>query len=182
MGASGPRRGGLRPPVGQWPGHLETSANAMRSIRVKSFRTDLSPFGIYDLAGNAREWCRRPLLADGLRRRAQSVERPVAKLERPADQPSGKCPRRQRQRPELGRLVPRRHGRRPAATPTSASAACCVCPKKRTKRSTERDFSGFSAAKKGVPSPQKNREHHRKRSGREEGSGKGAEGCGKGPG
>ncbi len=24
---------------------------------VKSFRTDLSPFGIYDLAGNAREWC-----------------------------------------------------------------------------------------------------------------------------
>ncbi|HUE15468.1 MAG TPA: SUMF1/EgtB/PvdO family nonheme iron enzyme [Planctomycetaceae bacterium] len=24
---------------------------------VKSFRTDVSPFGIYDLAGNAREWC-----------------------------------------------------------------------------------------------------------------------------
>ena len=24
---------------------------------VKSFRTDLSPYGIYDLAGNAREWC-----------------------------------------------------------------------------------------------------------------------------
>jgi formylglycine-generating enzyme required for sulfatase activity len=24
---------------------------------VKSFRTDISPFGIYDLAGNAREWC-----------------------------------------------------------------------------------------------------------------------------
>lgn len=24
---------------------------------VRSFRTDVSPFGIYDLAGNAREWC-----------------------------------------------------------------------------------------------------------------------------
>lgn len=24
---------------------------------VKSFRTDVSPFGIYDMAGNAREWC-----------------------------------------------------------------------------------------------------------------------------
>jgi formylglycine-generating enzyme required for sulfatase activity len=24
---------------------------------VKTFRTDVSPFGIYDLAGNAREWC-----------------------------------------------------------------------------------------------------------------------------
>ncbi len=24
---------------------------------MQSFRTDVSPFGIYDLAGNAREWC-----------------------------------------------------------------------------------------------------------------------------
>jgi formylglycine-generating enzyme required for sulfatase activity len=24
---------------------------------VKTFGTDVSPFGIYDLAGNAREWC-----------------------------------------------------------------------------------------------------------------------------
>ncbi len=24
---------------------------------MKSFGTDVSPFGIYDLAGNAREWC-----------------------------------------------------------------------------------------------------------------------------
>ena len=38
---------------------------------VKTFGTDVSPFGIYDLAGNAREWCTDRWSADGVRRRAQ---------------------------------------------------------------------------------------------------------------
>ena len=30
---------------------------------VKSFRTDISPYGVFDLAGNAREWCTDPYSA-----------------------------------------------------------------------------------------------------------------------
>ena len=43
--------------MGKWPRDLEHPRTPDEIDPVKSFRTDLSPFGIYDLAGNAREWC-----------------------------------------------------------------------------------------------------------------------------
>jgi formylglycine-generating enzyme len=65
--ARGPE--GFREPWGHQPGQAQTTGNwgltspdALRSARppvraVGSFARDLSPFGLYDMAGNAAEWC-----------------------------------------------------------------------------------------------------------------------------
>ena len=113
---------------------------------VKSFRTDLQSLWHLRPGRQRPRVVYRPLLADGLRRRAQIVERPVAKLERPADQPSGKCPRRQRQRPELGRLVPRRHERHARPSRRRLPLRAAFARKRELSDTLTSDFSGFSAA------------------------------------